>query len=58
MQRKFFYESTESLTYALASEPSYCLSAPKLVEVFNQICQENNFIEYYLLDMSFNFLLL
>lgn len=58
LQQKFFYELSESIANSMESEPGYCLDDPNVMKIFDNICQENNIVEYHLLDTSGNFLLL
>lgn len=58
LQKKFFYELTDSVSHSIEKEPGYCLTDPKIVTLFEKICRENAIVEYHLLNSSGDFLLL
>ena len=56
LQLRFFQELTEQVASALSVEP-YCLNEPHFIQLFEKIIQDNEIIEYYLLDAPGSFLL-
>ncbi len=58
LQKKFFYELTESISHSIEKEPGYCLTDPEVSRLFEKICEENAIIEHHLLNSSGDLLLL
>ncbi len=58
MQQQYFIDLSENITHSLLSEPTYCLSDPKVAALFKAICKQYDIVEHYLLDTSGTVLLL
>ena len=58
LQIKYFQNISKTIAEAFKARKNTILEEPDFIHRFNQICQENNIIEYYLLEGSGSFVLL
>jgi CheY-like chemotaxis protein len=58
LQKRFFYELTESISHSLVKDSRYCLANPKVMAFFEQLCKEHHIVEHHLIDAAGSVILL
>jgi CheY-like chemotaxis protein len=58
LQQEYFHELSKNIIKSLSSNKNCCLNDPIFIEFFQNFCQQNSIVEYYLIDEMGGFLLL
>lgn len=58
LQRAYFLEATKVIVRMLRMDSASFMRDPVFMELFNNLCQKNNIVEYYLTETTGSFLML
>lgn len=58
LQKSYFVEKSQTIFEVLTQKSDFHLRNPKVKQVFNEICDKYNIVEYYMIDAKGNYLLI